>query len=792
MARRAKPKPAYQATDLAIGQQSSAGNVVYATWTAFTEAQRKNMSGVSVTWKYQIINSENKTVWFKGSEETVGASAAQSATYSAPSEAVAVSVSVTPVLTKKGKKKATAQSASVTKSFSTNAPAKPNAPTVSVDGYSLTLRIQSSDTYAKSAVFYLFRDGEANPFWTSSSITLSGAGVAQQIATLAPGHIYYARVKLFNGAAGSEYSDAAAVSELTIPGQVTNVTAAPVSQTQVLVSWTATDGAASTNGYELEQATDPKYFGGSNASVSTVSNTSNYVNVEVGNTWYFRVRAKNASNITGAWSATVSAAAAIKPNPPTTWTLASTAHVGSSINLYWTHNSADGSKPTKSQIEWSKNNGATSVIEVTHSLGPDDKDFTFNRLFNIASSSFSDGDILKWRVRTQGVAAMGWSDYSVLREVRIYAPASLSLAISSPVRVYPINIGVTITPVTQTVVSFYLAIRARDSYDSEDYMGEFQHVVAGQVVYSRNLTSLNNTDTIRLTPSDINLMTGQTYDVEAIVATSAGLTANAVSSFTLDIDEPDYYLDMGITVDTDSLSAALVPGCYSAMSEDPDGDYIYDIEDIVEGVVLDVYRINFDGSFTKIEGNIVNDGVTVISDPHPALDNGKYRVVATDSETGAMFFQDMISEDLEIKGLVLQWDAKYTNYFVRDIVDELEEAAIGNMAGGTTLRLPYNVKKNESSELDVELVEYIGREHPVSYYGTQKGQKSSYSTDVPKDDVDTLDLIRRLQIWPGDVYLRAQDGLGYWAQVEVSFDRDYDSLLMPVSIDAVRVDSNRP
>lgn len=785
-------KTAYNVTNLAVGQQGSTGTTVYATWTAFSSAQQKNIDSISVTWQYQVLNSAGKAVWLKGSTETIGKGSTTSGTYSAPSESLAVYVSVTPVLTKNGKKKATAKAVGASRSFEGNAPAKPSAPTVTVDGYSLTLRIQTSDQYAKMAVFYLFRDSESAPFWTSSGITLSGAGVAQQITTLAPNHVYYARVRLFNGAAASEYSDSAAISEITIPGQVTGVTAAPVSQSQILVSWNATSGAASTNGYELEQATDPKYFGGSNASVSNVNGTSNYVTVEVGNIWYFRVRAKNSSNITGAWSETVSAAAAIKPNPPTTWTLASATYVESTINLYWTHNSADGSKPTKSQIEWSKNDGTTNVIEVTHSLGPDDKDFTFHRAFQIASGSFSDGDILKWRVRTQGVAAMGWSDYSVLREVRIFAPASLSLAILSPVSAYPINIGVTITPVSQSVVSFYLAIRARDSYDNEDYMGEFQHIVAGQVVYSHNFNDISNTDTIVLTPSDVNLLTGQTYDVEAIVATNAGLTANATSSFTLDIDEPDYYLDMGITVDMDSLSAALVPGCYSDVSEDPEGDYIYDPADIVEGILLDVYRINFDGSFTKIEGNIVNDGITVISDPHPALDNGKYRVVAKDSTSGAMFFADMVSEDLDVKGLVLQWDAKYANYLVRGIVDEIDEAAIGNMAGGTTLRLPYNVKKNESSEPDVELVNYIGREHPVSYYGTQKGQKSSYSTDVPKDDIDTLDLIRRLQTWPGDVYLRAQDGLGYWAKVEASFDRDYDSLLMPVSIDAVRVDSDRP
>lgn len=786
-------KTAYKVKSLAIGQQGTTGTTVYASWTAFSSKKQKNIASIAITWYYKVLNSKGKTVWLKGSTDSLGRAANRTPSYSAPSESLAVAVYVRPVLTKKGKKKATAKTAHTSWSFRKNAPEKPSAPGAIIDGYSLTLRIQTSDELAKTAVFYLYRDDEAKPFWTSSKVTISGSGFAQQVVTLEPAHRYYARVKLFNGETGSEFSDAVAISDMVVPDQVVNVVATPLSQTQIQISWDPVDGAASVNGYEIEYATDPKYFGGSNASTTTVNNTTNYLNVEVGHTWYFRVRAKNASGVSGLWSdPPATAAAAAKPNPPTTWTLVSMTYVGSSINLYWTHNTADGSKPTKSEIEWSVNNGEAQSIVVTHSLGPDDKDFTFTHLLEIESPTFNDGDILKWRVRTQGVEAMGWSDYSVLREVRVYAPASLSLAAPGEVTAYPIDIDVTVTPSSQEIVSFYLAIRARDSYDAADYMGEFQHVMAGQLIFSKNYSNLDNVDTISLMPSDINLWDGQTYDVEAVVATSAGLTADGTTEFALNIEEPDYYLDMGINVDIDSLSAALVPGCYSDVSEDDEGDDIYDVNDIVDGVTLNVYRINFDGSFTLIQDGLENDGVTVISDPHPALDNGKYRLVAVDNTSGAMFFDDMISEDLDVKGLVLQWDAKYSNYLVRDIVDDLDDPAIGNMAGGTILKLPYNVKKNESSDIDTELVEYIGRDHPVSYYGTQKGQKSSYSTDVPKDDLETLELLRRLQVWPGDVYIRAQDGLGYWAKVEVSFDRDYDSLVMPVSIEATRVDSGRP
>lgn len=788
-------KTNYQVTGLAIGQQGSTGTTVYAVWNPFGSKKQKNIASLSITWWYLVLDSYGNPVWLVGQTLSVDKGASSSGVYTAPTGSKAVQIHVTPTLTKDGKKKATPVLSAASWSFAGNAPAKPSAPTVSVDGYSVTMRIQTSDEYANGAAFFLFRDNEGGPFWSTYVLPLSGAGIAETTITLEPNHRYHARVKLFNGpTTASEYSDAAAISELIIPDQVVNVVATPLSQAQIQVTWDPVAGAASTNGYEIEYATDPKYFSGSNATTTTVNTTTNYINVETGHVWYFRVRAKNSNGIAGAWSdPPASAAAASKPNPPTTWTLSNTACVGTTINLYWTHNTSDGSKPTKSQIELSKTGAGSDgiqIIEITHSLGPDDRDFTFYYALNLSSSSFSDGDVVRWRVRTQGVEAMGWSDYSVLREIRIYAPASLAISAPSTVTVYPINIGITVAPYTQSIVSFYLAIRARNTYDGNDYMGEFQHVMAGQIVYSKNYVDLNNIDAISLTPFDVILMNGQTYDIEAIVATSAGLTAEATTTFTINTSEPEYYLDMGITIDPYSLSAAIVPGCYDDVEEGDEGEDIYD--NPVPGITLSVYRINFDGTFTLIKDNIENNGVTVISDPHPALDNGKYRLIAVYNNSGEMSFADIISEDLEVKGLVLQWDAKYTNYAIRDIVMDMSDVTIGNMAGGTTLKLPYNVKKNESSELDSELVEYIGREHPVSYYGTQKGQKSSYSADVPKDDLATLDALRRLQIWPGDVYIRSQDGLGYWAKVEVSFDRDYDSLVMPVNLDVVRVDSDRP
>ena len=90
--------------------------------------------------------------------------------------------------------------------------------------------------------------------------------------------------------------------------------------------------------------------------------------------------------------------------------------------------------------------------------------------------------------------------------------------------------------------------------------------------------------------------------------------------------------------------------------------------------------------------------------------------------------------------------------------------------------------------MDVELVEYAGRKRPVSYYGTQLGESATWRVDIDKKDEDTLYALRRLAIWPGDVYVREPSGSGYWANITVSFSQTHKELVIPVSLDIKRVE----
>ena len=104
------------------------------------------------------------------------------------------------------------------------------------------------------------------------------------------------------------------------------------------------------------------------------------------------------------------------------------------------------------------------------------------------------------------------------------------------------------------------------------------------------------------------------------------------------------------------------------------------------------------------------------------------------------------------------------------------------------LKLAYNVDRCENKNPDVSLIEYAGRKHPVSYYGTQIGESASWNTEIPAEDKETLYGLRRLSRWTGDVYVREPSGTGYWANITVSLNIKHLAVTIPVSFSVKRVE----
>lgn len=203
-------------------------------------------------------------------------------------------------------------------------------------------------------------------------------------------------------------------------------------------------------------------------------------------------------------------------------------------------------------------------------------------------------------------------------------------------------------------------------------------------------------------------------------------------------------------------------------------------------VCLSVYRRSFDGKFIEIESNI--DGAASLNcvDPHPALDFARYRIIGVSKTTGKMVYYDMPPIEIGEKQIVIQWDEQWQNF-----MDTGEGETDVQPYSASVLKLPYNIDVSDSYSPDVRLVEYIGREHPVSYYGTQLGESSSWKVAIEKDDIEILYALRRLAVYQGDVYVREPSGSGYWANVVVSFSQEHCELIIPVTFAITRVEGGK-
>lgn len=199
--------------------------------------------------------------------------------------------------------------------------------------------------------------------------------------------------------------------------------------------------------------------------------------------------------------------------------------------------------------------------------------------------------------------------------------------------------------------------------------------------------------------------------------------------------------------------------------------------------LLSVYRRDFDGRFTEIGSNLPNTGQIMLTDSHPALDYARYRIVAKSGTTGAIYYTDIPGVEIGEKAIIINWNDYVTYLDVEDNAERAELPWYGNM-----LKLPYNVDVADNNNIDTNMNEYIGREHPVSYYGTHTGETATWNVDIDKCDAQTLYMLRLLRIYKGDVYVREPSGSGYWAHIVISFNQKHTVPIIPVTISITRVE----
>lgn len=765
-AAKVKKNKTSKAKVVTFGLQSNTDRTMCAVW----QWDRTNTENYQMRWYYNTGDG----VWFIGEETTT---TQKQATYEAPANAIQIKFTVIPVSKKRTVRKKETRywtaSWSTTQfyDFINNPPSVPPVPKVTIEDYKLTAKLENLNVNAISIHFKVVQD-DTVVYKISDTTINTTTNSAQYACMVTAGSSYKVACRSARGTLYSDWSEFSSET-VTIPNAPPTVTTCKAnSETSVYLEWPSVATATS---YSIEYTTKREYFDGSNAT-TTIDNIEfthyEITGLESGHEYFFRVKATNSAGDSG-WSGIKSVVVGDEPSAPTTWSSTTTAITGESLYLYWVHNATDESSQTKAELELIID-GVTETYTIQNSTDEDEKDKT--SVYSIDTSAYKEGSKIQWRVRTAGVTLV-YGEWSIQRTIDIYAPPTLAMSVEdsngnvlTQITSFPFYISALAGPKTQAPIGYHVSISANEMYETVDDIGNTKVVSKGEEVYSKYF-DISSALLVELSANNIDLENNISYTVTVIVTMNSGLNAESTSTISVAWTDMEYEPNAEIGIDYDNISAYIHPYC---VDED---------DNLIEGLYLSVYRREFDGSFTEIIKNADNSDSLFVTDPHPALDYARYRIVATSKTTGAVSYCDLAGYPVGETSIVLQWDEKWTTFDTTNS-DELAEPTWS----GSLLKLPYNVDVSDAHDADVTTVEYIGRKHPVSYYGTQLGETATWNVAIEKSDKDTLYAIRRLATWMGDVYVREPSGSGYWANVSVSFNQKHRELTIPVTLTLTRVE----
>lgn len=821
-----------------FGPVSTAPGTLLATW----EWNKANTESYKVSWTFETGDG----IWLNGELTNITVDEqypelSKQSTYDIPATARRVRFKVRPISKKKTSNGGdqyywTAQDSDVKEWYGGLTLPVPPTPTVELDELTFTVSVDNlpdidypeTDLDPVNVIrFEIYQDNNATlyKFGVVDVVT----GHASYSCTVEAGHEYKARCRRIYGAdlsEWSEYSDNVS----TMPdgvGSITTIRA--TSETSVYLEW---EGSTTAETYDIEFTTELRYFDASDATTTrTGIETTHYevTGLETGDEYFFRVRAVR-DGVWSEWCEPRSVSIGEKPAAPTTWSSTTTAITGEELNLYWVHNSADGSSQEYAQLELIIG-GASQTHDIRNDRDEDEKDKV--SVYPINTSDYQAGTKILWRVRTAGVT-LEYGDWSVQRTIDIYARPSLSLTLTddsdrqiSTVTSFPIRVHALAGPSTQAPTSYHLSIISNEIYSTVDNIGNPITISRGQVIYSRHFDIMEELD-VTISAGDVDLVNNISYMIKCVVSMNSGLNASNSLNFNVTWDDVPYEPNAEIGIDENTYAASIRPYCmmheltkyvvnrvgstyvatetvvdlaygsvvprvttttgevvYSGVNGE--GEEIYycfkETMTIMPGIMLSVYRREFDGKFTELATGLDSENYTTIIDPHPSLDYARYRIVAMSKATGAVSFYDLPGYPIGGSAVVIQWDEAWSSF------ETSEESALEQPPWtGSILKLPYNIDVSDSNQPDVSLVEYIGRAHPVAYYGTHRGSVATWNMVIDKRDKETLYGLRRLANWMGNVYVREPSGSGYWANVKVSFSQKHRDLTIPVTMNISRVE----
>ena len=819
-------------TAFGLQSESTTGRDLFASWS--WHKLGNNHKNFKIRWEWDY-NGETK---FQESETTD-----TWATFSIPEEfrktANWAKIFITPIAKNKTDSKGndsgvphwTAEQTSKQYKFADNPPLKPpSAPKIEdINKETLVLtasisKISATDLDAVGIQFNIVQDNSTSIFTTQNYATVNEAAkyVSMQY-TVEPGHTYTVRARSVSANGKTSGWTDFSESKGTKPSAPASITTCrrdthvdeenDIKTYSVFLEWDRVNNATS---YKVEYTNVKSNFDIAGASIPSQTTDDSTPSIRIGisvedlgYTYYFRVKAINNDGESDP-SDIVELPIGVPPGPPSTWSTSDAAFVGETMELNWTHNPTDNSKQTYAQISFNFNDEKDSSgkfvwndLEATvNSTDTNDtekvtKDYTYGTAVSYKGNLYFKMDTthpdlkntkIRWKVRTAGVEDILSNDaWSVERTIYIYEKPTIKLSMTSDMS----GTGSLITTLTsfpfyirgqlslrdyavQRPVGYHLQIVSNEYYVTLDDIGQTKVINPGDAVYSKYFSTSSNPLVVEMSANNIDLESGITYTVYCTADMSTGLAVgNQESPHDFDVSwvDVEYTISADVRVDDEAYTATITPYCLNS----DDGT-------LVDNITLAVYRREYDGSYKEIASGIPNN-YTAVTDPHPALDYARYRFTAKDTKTGALSFWDMAGLPVNGSSIILQWAEEWSTF------DSGESTvADGRSWTGSLLKLPYNIKVTDNRKPDVSLVNYIGRKHPVSYYSTKVNETSTWNVEIPKSDKETIYALRRLSLWTGDVYVREPSGMGYWANVGVSFNLEYNKVSVPITLDITRVE----
>ena len=350
----AQTQPVVNAFGLQAANTTTGKNrAMYAAWT-FSRGNTKN-------FKYRWFQYKNGK-WVMGNEgTTTGADPVYCySEWTADAAATKVQFQVIPIPTTHKDSNNndvddwTGAQWSVTKEydFSNNPPLTPPTPSVSITDLTLTVSISNivaSELDAVSVKFNVVKDNSAS-IHTSSPVKINQTSnyVSYQY-TVQPGSKYTVRACSVNSKGKeSGWSDFSGEAETkpSAPSQITTYRRNKRSDGSVsaYLEWTAVANATK---YKIEYTTVREDFETASNNIKSVETENARTSIEVtgietGYDYFFRVKAVNSVGESDPTDIVV-IPIGTPPAAPTTWSSASSAFVGESMSLNWTHNPTDNS-----------------------------------------------------------------------------------------------------------------------------------------------------------------------------------------------------------------------------------------------------------------------------------------------------------------------------------------------------------------------------------------------------------------------------------------------------------------